>query len=191
MLQCSTGNQQNLCKFYRNWVIFWRQTMLSTTETDLDRAEDAGYPGSVKSFEIIDPSRTLSYRVCLCSAVSSKGILSIMKTKSNPVTYWFKQMVTVSASCSVLPTYILGDSPISLLRLKSREQELSWIFLLYRIQVIVLGAVHQWDGFRRVGKQDAEETILTCLVAGKKITFGTQASTWYAWNEYISSSLNS
>ena len=58
--------------------------MLSTTETDLDRAEDAGYPGSVKSFEIIDPSRTLSYRVCLCSAVSSKRILSIIKIKSNP-----------------------------------------------------------------------------------------------------------
>lgn len=89
-------------------------------------------------------------------------------------------------ACSVLHTYILGDSPISLLRcfslcfprvtLEVTRAKIFMNFWLYRIQVIVLGAVHEWAGFRRVGKQDAEETILTCLVAGKKITFGTQAS---------------
>ena len=87
-------------------------------------------------------------------------------------------MVTDSASCSVLHTYILGDSSISLLRcfslwvphvtLEVTSAKIVMNFLLYRIQVIVLGAVHHWEGFRRVGKQDAEETILTCLVAEKK-----------------------
>lgn len=87
-------------------------------------------------------------------------------------------MVTVSASCSVLHTYILGESPLTLFRrlslwvphvtLEVMRAKIVMNFWLYRIQVLVLGAVHQWDGFRRVGKQDAEETILTCLVAGEK-----------------------